>query len=438
MHHSLFHRLSQETIDPQHDDFADKLTSLLAVIRNEVLDGKYKSPDEVVNCDELDKITDLVFKRFGLKINLIVNQGLAQCLPFYVNKNHVFIDPNWRGQFTISDQEKLLKKMDNKTGYVDLKAAKVGGIFSEHTCEVHINMFHLFQDLNMTARQVGAIVSHELGHLFTACEYSDRLESTNQVLANVARELMSKDRAKKTMYIYRELKSINDDVSEKDIDDLVNSSGTILGLKMFSVVVGIVTSQMKQSAYDKTSFESQSDAFASRLGFGSDLVTALDLLLKHSPERSAGMYYSIRLLELMIFAGKVAAVVFMLANAPLLGVFYGILFTIILRFNGDDTREMTYDGLKDRYARVRLDLIAQIKNFDNKFSDREALQELLERIYQIDDMVKGVRNFTGLETKLSNLIFSEARAAKNSILQQQQLEQLANNDLFMYAAQFKS
>lgn len=438
MYHSLFRRLSQETIDPQTDDFAEKLTALLATIRNEVLDGEYKSPDDVVKCDEVDKIVDLVFKRFGLKINLIVNQGLACCLPFYTNKNHILIDPNWRGQFTISDQEKLLKKMDNKSGYVDLKTAKVGGIFSEHTCEVHINMFILFQSLNMTARQVAAILAHELGHLFTACEYSDRLESTNQVLANVARELLSKDRAKKTMYIYRELKSINDDVSEKDIDDLVNGNATVMGVKMFSIIVGVVTSQMKESAYDKTSFESQSDAFAARLGFGSDLVSALDVLLKHSPERSSGMYYAIRLLEMMIFAAKAALVLFLLANAPLLGVFYAGLFTIILRFNGDDTREMTYDGLKDRYARVRLDLIAQIKTYDNKFANRETLQELLERIYQIDDMIKGVRNFTGIETKLSNLIFSEARAAKNSILQQQQLEQLANNDLFMYAAQFKS
>lgn len=439
MYISHFARLSMEMIDPQTDDFGKKLNGLISTITNEILDGGYRSPNDVEGCDEVEKIEKLVSDRLGLSIKMSVSASLACCLPFYVNKNHIFLNQYLRGNFTLTDQQKLINKMSGKSGTVDISKAKVSGIYSEYVSPMEINFYALVKDYNMTADEITAVMIHELGHLFSACEYADRLESTNQILADVAKVLLSDNRTKKFNYVYQELKSVNDEISEKDVDDLVNGNKVVMGMKFASVAGAVVKSQMRDSKYDDTAFEQISDNFASRFGYGKELIRALDRLNKLAPERNGKMYVGLQLLSTLIAIAKIAAILAMFNFGMAgLGLFYTFLFATIFISKGDAHRDMTYDDLKDRYIRIRQDLVAQIKKFENTFKDKSRLQEIVDALSEMDDVIKSTRNFTLLETRLSNLLISSNRRSHANIIQQQQLEELANNELFVHAAQLQT
>ena len=62
---------------------------------------------------------------------------------------------------------------------------------------------------------------------------------------------------------------------------------------------------------------------------------------------------------------------------------------------------------------------------------------MLENIYAIDEAIKSTSVVRTLPAIISNFIFSGARQAVSSIKEQQLLEVLASNDLFVKSAELR-
>jgi hypothetical protein len=274
-----------EMIDFQLEDpIGRQLEAIFTDVQNDIQRGVITKRQDLYTKGYDKLLSDVLFKRFGLKSRFNFVDGAAAIIPFFANRHHIFLDPLFQGRdLGLADQEKLLKTFDKKTGSVDLKRAKLSGIFSEYEHEVYLDLFGLISYLRMPANEITGILLHEIGHGFTFYEFADRLESTNQILSHLAFELMSKNNPEKRTYIYRELSRelMNE---EHGLDDLINEENrTIIGMKLYKVLFNSIQSQLKNVTYDRTAAEQMADNFTARFGYGRDVIMGLDRLYKAYP-----------------------------------------------------------------------------------------------------------------------------------------------------------
>ena len=137
-----------ETIDYQYNDtFPDRLEQLVQSIYSG-LKGKYTVKDTDPN---VLKMQDLILERFGMRVKFtpeLIMFSSAAIIPFFkdfeASTSSLQALPS---QFTglsqggvldkfksiIREREKNFKKIDNKTGYINTKLAKMGSYMSEVT-----------------------------------------------------------------------------------------------------------------------------------------------------------------------------------------------------------------------------------------------------------------------------------------------------------------
>lgn len=426
--------LAMETIDFQDNTTGMAMEDIVGRLQANIVNGTYSTNDDVEKAPEVKELEKYLFTRFGLKFHVIVDSMLAAVLPFYANKHHIFIDEFFRGHVNISTQNKILRDADNKKGYVDTKNATVGGLFSEYENSLFLNFISLFRNYKMSVPEVVAVTLHEIGHAFYSCEYSDRLETNNQVLASVSKEIFSKKPNKDLTYVFRELKTLNDKTTESEVDDLVNGNRIIASYRWFRIVAGTVEEQLKNKKYSETSFEQMADNFAGRFNYGRALVSGLQKIhsVDKSPEFSKASKFFWRFAETAF------------VTIAMLSPFFGVIpvavilymnLALVLRFSGEDKLDYTYDELKIRYKRIRNEYVQMLK--DSKIKSAQA-KEIIDSITIIDKMMDSALSFKPILNSVANFIFTPAREAKAKIVEQQLLEDLAMNDLFVKSAEIKT
>lgn len=425
-----------EMIDFQLEDpIGRQLEAIFTDVQNDIQRGAIVKRQDLYARGYDKLLSEVLFKRFGLKSRFNFVDGLAAIMPFFANRHHIFLDPWFRGMdFSLPDQDKLLKTFDKKEGSVDLKRVKLTGIFSEYEHEIYLDLFGMITQLRMPVNEITGILLHECGHGFTFYEFADRLESTNQILSHLAFELKAKNNPEKRTYIYRELSRelMNE---EHGLDDLINEDNrVIIGMKLFKVMFKSVQSQLKNSTYDKTASEQMADNFAARFGYGRDVIMGLDRLYKAWPTPETDSSLAINSYIFEILNNLLMLRVFL--GAGIIGVLVGVvLYAFICWISGDAYRDFTYDDLKIRYKRIRhqyIDMIQTLK-LDNK-----KLSEIIESIDEIDRVINRIRVFRGINAKIGNFLFGSNRDAKSDIELQQLLEDLVHNDLYLRSAELKT
>lgn len=430
-------RVSLEIIDFQNneDGFTEKFESILTDIQNKFLSNKYEDNKALQNSDELANLKLLIQHRFNMKVKIVTNKVLAAVLPFYSNKNHIFLHEFFRGHLSLPDQDKLLKNSVNKKGFVNIHNATLGGFFSEYEVSIYMNFKDLFTEFKASPKQVAAILLHEIGHNFHACEYSDRLETNNQILANVSERVLNGYNSEKDIdYIYKELKTLDNKLAKEDVEDLVKGHRIVVGVKWFKTVIGIVRSQMTDSTYSKTSFEQLADSFAARFGYGRELVKALEVLNDYYDPFRNSIFFSLLSNSVSLIL-LLSPIVYLTGGYVLAAILYSLLAYFLLRISSEDLRDYTYDDLKLRYKRIRNEYVEFLKISE---LDHQQMKDILDSVYQVDAILERTKNYEGLMRTIGNFIFSDARNAKKNINEQQMLEELAFNDLFVKSAELKT
>lgn len=421
-----------ESIDFQRDDIGAKLEFTLQQIKDDIDRGEIVSPESTLGHGYESMLENLIQSRFGLKTFIdFTSFAIAAIMPFYINRHHVLADPMFRG-IDIEDQQKFLRSLKNQKGTVDLEKAVVTGIFSEYHHHFHLNVYVLFTTFDMSVREVAAIMLHEIGHAFTWYEFADRLMSTNQILSEIAFE--KEIDPKKREYVLREL-SAEWGMGIKDMEDIQEEDNRVIfGFRLFKKFVKVVNSQLKNAKYDQTSSEQLADNFASKFGYGRELIEALEHFYIATPEKSSFVYFLTFIFEFIFFQlGGVCALIIGLTLAPV-ALFFALFCVLLNIFLGENYIDYTYDKLKMRYKRIRdqyIDLIEKIK------LPKDEMVSVIADIHHIDAIIKDTRIYTGPVSLVANFLSSANRSAKESILMQQLLEELAHNDLFLKGAELK-
>jgi len=427
---------AMEHIDRQTDDFAQRLESLVGLLMEEI-ESKNLHDKNLDGHPFVKKIEKAVFNRLGLKITIRTNGHLACILPYYSNRNHIFLSEFFRGNVNIHDQSKLLRSQNGQVGTVNLHKAVVSGIFSEYDHPVYINFSALMSHHGMNTGEVTAIILHELGHGFNACYYSDRTDRTNQVLASIQQRVMNRKGTEDLEYIYKELSKVTSSVKKEEVDSLLNGNRVVAGLVWFKVIVGMVRSQMQNDRYNDTAYEELSDSFSGRFGYGRHLAIALDKLHTEGIEKNPSMMKLAYLMEFLVVISMASLTVAVLINPVTFvsGACLAIMSMFWTYISGEDFQDYTYDKLRDRYIRIRQDVVEQLKD---RTLPTSLVKNMLETIYDLDSIIKETAVHRGLMNRFSNLIFSSNREALNSIEAQKLLESLASNDLFTASAELRT
>lgn len=434
--------LAMEVIDFQDNSFGSDLEVEVTKLVDKIINKVYVEDKDIIGCEETNRLEKIIFNRLGIRVEFETNEHLAAILPFYSNKHHIFVHDLFKGDFLLPDQEKILKKSIDKKGYVDTAKAKVGGIFSEYKNHLYINFKSLVSDYYLNAPEIVSVILHELGHAFYICEYADRIESNNQVLVDIAKNLFTNKKEKNMSYIYKELTKVNPKITEEEADRLVNGNRIIAGYTWFKVVleangVGSNT-QILNKKYDETSFEQLADNFSARFGYGKQLIIALDKLQNtaFNHEKSRAWIVFNEITDMLQFCGAVVLGLLAFSQGAIPA---GIMFTLIVMIRfiaaGEYFKDYTYDELKTRYKRARNQYIELIKNAN---LPKDEYKIAVDNIYSIDKIIENTYQHQFLLTRIANMILGVNRAADNSIKEQQLLEDLAHNDLFLKSAELKA
>lgn len=445
----IFQRLSMENIEHQRDSFGKDLELVLTEAQSRYLAKK----DKADYGDLRVRLEVLIYSRLGIKTKIDLDAKTeGAIMPFFLNPNHILLKEFFRGDIEDIDslQAALVKTLGSKAkGTVDLKTAKLTGMFSEYEhplwLGLNVNFGH-----GMTPGEITAILLHELGHGFTYYEYSNRLVSTNQVLCEYLSASIGKKNPSKRTYALKELEKYGA-ITEEEFDSMAGDPETVFSNAMFLRYIRKVVTSLPNRRYDETSSEQLADNFANRFGYGKELITGLDRLYRGvmfigSPEKSYTMRAIFYMYEIFTTYAVLKLAVILTLNVGRLVLAQGIggiytLFSVYMAMigwwsvTGADNEDMTYDKLKLRYTRIRSEMITTLKNPN---VDKATSERVVKAISEIDPIIKNTMIHNNLLTMAKNFLLPVHRNTSSAIALQQQLEILASNDLFVKAAELKS
>lgn len=322
---------------------------------------------------------------------------------------------------------------------VNINTAQLSGLFSELPFTIYLpdahlqkngmmeNGFTLPSKFRATSEEMAASTLHEMGHFFNYCEYFNRTVSTNQALTQLSKELDDCfSVSQRTVVIGRctaDMKLVDVDVAALSTTD----KKSIIELALVTEMVELSRSELGVSIYDKTSSEFLADQFASRHGAGRHLVTfdaKLTALFGSFgyAHMSTPVFMANQLLSIFLCLFPYTAVFMLPINLLIIFGFGGI---------GDDG-DGTYDTPEARMRRIRLDSVNRLKN---RYISEEEKKRLLDDLKSMDEMIAKLHDRREWREFIATTLIPTYRKYRKTKVLQQQLEQLANNPLFVRAAE---
>lgn len=431
---TLLGTVSQEAIAYREDDsFCRKIAAVIRQYRDGY--SKLKQMRETLR--------DLFKQEFNLTIN--VNVEKTDEYNFYAELPD--INPNGTMEYRSLLRSMILqgKKINpdiNKAGFLNAEinddTGYVKGWYATAPCKITLTTAVLDDkkkgEYYYTDMEIAACTLHELGHIVTYFSGMTRIFQRNHVIDSHLRDFTYGGTPEQRVKIYNKM------TAEKLLDKTIDEQ-TVSQLPQENFVTLILAETNKKFLEDPkfyfnnhTTCEVAADTFAVRMGAGSHLVTGHTKIIRGVGE--SAKVVGIKLLELYgIYKIFLMVQVITLVN-PL-----SIISVILMSwFTTHQAMSDPYDIAKDRYIRIRNEIIGSLKDSGRS---KEYIKKQLESIETIDICIDESRWYHGSSSMgirawiLSNLIPYYRRGRKGRA-QEQLLEGLINNDLYVASAKFKT
>jgi len=399
---------SLESVDFQSTTFFKELTNAFAELQSEKKDAS-ESP-------VVQQVSKIIANHTGMNIDILIDD-YDPCIEVpHVDKNHPLVNEFWRNAVNSNDGLALINKAEGAVrGTVNTRTGKVTGIFTELKGKIHLNKT-LFSGKKFEADEIAAITLHEVGHLFTYFEYITRSVTTNQVLAGVAKALDQSGTIEEREAVLISAKQALK-LSDLDTKELAKSTNKkVVEIVIITNAARKAESELGSNVYDFSSWEMLADQYASRYGAYRPLVTALAKYYK-------GVYN-------IAFRGTVGYIV--MEVVKLITILSPVLFIVLVAMDGSG--DGTYDVPGARFKRVRNQIVENLKDKKLSKDDHERLMADIAAIDEILSQMNSRRQVFGL---LYDSLVPSGRKAYRQEKQQQELEKLAMNDLFVKAAELR-
>lgn len=429
----------QESIAFQNGKLFEELTE--AVTKLSELSGSDLPDIKFFTSDEAANLLALLKRHTGITFNLFNGEEEGPSMrPPNIGYNHLFVNDyskhvkKWLTDFdSFKDVRSLVNALEQPivSGTVDLKNAKVSGVFGEMEIGLFMPRSIFLKNGPITDAEVAAIILHEVGHAFTYMEFLSRSVTTNQALAGMVRALDdSIPSDKRELVFITGAKLLSMTKEQTDALSRAKSKNEVSYIVLDAAVRESV-SELGVSIYDAVSCEYLADQFATRFGAGRELVTSLDKFRRNSGwekwEKPSG-YYLVSAIKLVASLGEVIFKSIMT---------FGMIWLVLLFSNvrSQSKRGFIYDKDKSRFLRIKHQNIERLKDKDISLEEKN---KLIANNETIDMVCKYYNdNLTAIE-KLAYYFRPEYRNAHKYEILQKDLELMASSDLFTHAAKLST
>ena len=427
-----------ESIQFQKTDLFNGITQCISKTRDK---GAVNDKD-FYSGDLIKELSDVIFKYTGFNFKFEdCDFGPATYLPRL--NQHIFDDAETLELFKEyiedydlhKDATKVLKALDvdMMEGGVSLKNSKVTGFFTKLECTMFLPRDYLL-DTTFTNEELSAIVLHELGHVFTTCEYLDRSVKTNQALSVMLKVMDKSSNYEEKKVIFTKAKekiSLDDDAFKTIID---SKDKNLVTLVVLNQQVEACKSELGASVYDVTSCEYLADQFAARHGAGRHLVTSLDKLFSRGMPVSSPIYMSMAVMS----AGVVAT---MLLVGGVAGLVASIPVVLLLTVTGIDTAsKMDVGYISDneftRLSRIKHQMVQRLKDTSISKEEKKVIVNYLEEVEPIIKKYAG-QNDVKLRNRIAFFFSKKHKYDFEFMRLQKDLEEMGNSDLFIMSEKLK-
>lgn len=371
-------------------------------------------------------VAKIIFEECGVRTTQQVDQGIynACVYPPLVDRNNPIAADFWVEMRENEDAMHFIKRAKGAiSGTVDLLNARVGGVYSEIECEMHVGD-QFFFDQKYNGSHIAAIMCHEIGHVMTYFEALSETATINRVLQAVCADVLRGADYERRLVMLTEAEKV---LGVKI--DLKEEHAKMEKMEGYQILIIETTARKPRSAlgsplYDFKAWEQASDQFATRLGYGIYLSEALDIMFRsfdYPTYWSAPRFYMME-----VFKWIFGAAILIIPG-------YNVLFVLLLFLMGNPLWDV-YDSPTDRITRIRRETLGELKNAK---IDPKRRKVLLEDIAAMDRMLEGMKDRRTFYERVWILLSTTARTGTRQQRIQQELESLANNDLFLASAKLK-
>lgn len=430
----LMNNPALESIHFQSQAFFRELVAIFEEIREEQQAGEDSEPSEVL----YGLLSRAIKNHTGMNVTIDLDiSDFCVDVPD-ISRNNILINSSEKMFAASTGGFQLISKASDliARGGVNLKTGKVTGVFEEVSSVVHVPP-KFVRDQKYTSEELAAIVLHEVGHLFTYYEFMSRTIVTNQVLAGLSKVLDGsgavEEREQGLMLAKRAL-----GLEILDTKSLAESPDkTTIETVVITQVIAKSKHELGKNIYDLSTWEYLADEYAARHGAGRHLVTGLNKIHRSQFNisfRSTAAYVSMEALKMGLVLCSMA-----FGAALVAGVGAGALsvFTyppMLALFAMDGSGDGTYDLPGARFKRVRNQIVQALKDPELVKGDHRRLADDLKAIDQVLQYVNDRRQLVEVVWDTLNVFGYKDRAQKKL---QQNLEELAANELFVHAAALK-
>lgn len=388
-----------------------------------------------MDASDLKRICEVITKHTNMKLtgNIVLMPVINAAALTYHLQGHQGITGKYGSRQVIAFGGKPFDDILH-TVHIDLENATVTGpLVDELQFELEL-CSGLFGGANveLTPEEITALVLHEVGHMFSVFMTFGDYIYLNYLLSEGIEVLLGKktNRYKlevlNTTYLAKlvddpELaKRLANSPTEEDIRRAVLTSHRLMPRHHLSSADSY--SSMKRS-------EQLADLFASRMGFGRPAATCLDKVNR----ASGGRYLRSRSGFIFVELAKLLTGVAAMAVFPILPHVSGLYALGLIAAGFSDTdglHDSPYDNDAERIIKIRKDLVAQFKQFEKEPSMRAKLDA---DIKVIDKLLADYNQHRTLFEYVMQMFSSDRRRRHQVHKQEETLEKLLNNDLFLQA-----
>ena len=405
-------RLVKESIAFQNTTFFDELTLAFDEVKN------LKETD-VGDSEPIYRISKIIKNHTNLNITIDAENDYPPCIDIpNIDRNNPLINAAQRAIVNSTDGLTMIESSNEVLhGTVNIKTAKVSGVFSDIKAKMYLGKAFI-QGNKYSSQELAAITLHEVGHLFTYFEFITRTVRTNQVLAGLSKILDgSENQEKREVALLSAKKALK--LDKLDLSQLKDVNTKTTQVVLIDALVKETRTELGYNLFAESSWEYLCDQFSARHGAGVHLATALSKIYKS--------HYNISYRSLAVYLVVEMIKVILISNLA----FLGILFLMVMLDSQDGGG---YDLPSARLKRIRDQATQYLKN--KQISDVER-RRILDEIESIDKLLAEMTNRKQLFTYIHEFFSKRTRDERAYRKLQYDLEDIAMNDLYVKAAEFK-
>ena len=405
-------RLVKESIAFQNTTFFDELTLAFDEVKN------LKETD-VGDSEPIYRISKIIKNHTNLNITIDAENDYPPCIDIpNIDRNNPLINAAQRAIVNSTDGLTMIESSNEVLhGTVNIKTAKVSGVFSDIKAKMYLGKAFI-QGNKYSSQELAAIALHEVGHLFTYFEFITRTVRTNQVLAGLSKILDgSENQEKREVALLSAKKALK--LDKLDLSQLKDVNTKTTQVVLIDALVKETRTELGYNLFAESSWEYLCDQFSARHGAGVHLATALSKIYKshfNISYRSLAVYLAVEMIKVILIS---------------IPGFLGILFLMVILDSQDGGG---YDLPSARLKRIRDQATQYLKN--KQISDVER-RRILDEIESIDKLLAEMTNRKQLFTYIHEFFSKRTRDERAYRKLQYELEDIAMNDLYVKAAEFK-